>query len=68
MVLTLEDLVERRLSALPGGIPVSAETLARVAAAAAPVLGWDTARQEAEVAGAASRLTPVRPGRQIPAS
>ncbi|MGH7570890.1 MAG: glycerol-3-phosphate dehydrogenase/oxidase [Gemmatimonadota bacterium] len=51
MVETLEDLVDRRLSALPGGVPVDRETLDRVAWAAAPVTGWDEARRRAEVAG-----------------
>ncbi len=50
MVGSLADLVDRRLSALPGGVPVSEATLTRVAAAAAPVLGWDSTRQAAEVA------------------
>ncbi|MGH7549164.1 MAG: glycerol-3-phosphate dehydrogenase C-terminal domain-containing protein, partial [Gemmatimonadota bacterium] len=49
MVETLEDLVDRRMSALPGGVPVDRETLYRVARAAAPVTGWDEARQRAEV-------------------
>jgi glycerol-3-phosphate dehydrogenase len=51
MVETLDDLVDRRLSALPEGLPLDAPTLARVAEAAAPVLGWDSARQREEVAG-----------------
>lgn len=51
MVETLEDLVDRRLSALPGGEPFDAATLTQVARAAAAVTGWDRARQEEEVAG-----------------
>jgi glycerol-3-phosphate dehydrogenase len=51
MVETLEDLVDRRLSILPGGVPLGRTTLARVARAAAPVTGWDEARQREEVAG-----------------
>jgi glycerol-3-phosphate dehydrogenase len=50
MVETLEDLVDRRLSALPGGEPIPEEALARVARAAAPLLGWDDRRQGEEVA------------------
>jgi glycerol-3-phosphate dehydrogenase len=49
MVETLEDLVDRRLSVLPGGVPIATEVLANVARAAAPVLGWDEARQAVEV-------------------
>lgn len=50
MVETLEDLVDRRLSVLPGGVPVEAATLAGIARAAASVTGWNEARQRAEVA------------------
>jgi glycerol-3-phosphate dehydrogenase len=49
MVETLEDLVDRRLSVLPGGVPITEDVLANVARAAAPVLGWDQTRQAAEV-------------------
>ncbi len=49
MVETLEDLVDRRLSVLPGGVPITKDVLANVARAAAPVLGWDETRQAAEV-------------------
>jgi glycerol-3-phosphate dehydrogenase len=59
MVETLEDLVDRRLSVLPGGVPIAKEVLANVARAAAPVLGWDGARQAAEVA--AFRTSEHRP-------
>jgi glycerol-3-phosphate dehydrogenase len=48
MVETLDDLVDRRLLALPGGVPLGNATLLRIAEAAAPVLGWDSARQAAE--------------------
>lgn len=51
MVDTLEDLIDRRLSALPGGEPVAATSLARAARAAAPVLGWDERRVLDEVSG-----------------
>ena len=50
MVETLDDLVDRRLLALPGGIPLGGGTLDRVVEAAAPVLGWGPGRQVAEVA------------------
>ena len=50
MVETLEDLVDRRLSALPGGEPVPSEALARAARVAAPILNWSAARQAEEVA------------------
>ena len=50
MIETLDDLVDRRLLALPGGIPIDSATLGRVAEAAAPVLGWDPGRQDAEIA------------------
>ncbi len=49
MVETLEDLVDRRLSVLPGGVPIEKDVLINVARAAAPVLGWDEVRQAAEV-------------------
>jgi glycerol-3-phosphate dehydrogenase len=49
MVETLEDLVHRRLSSLPGGVPVDRPTLERVAGAAARITGWDEARRRAEV-------------------
>jgi glycerol-3-phosphate dehydrogenase len=49
MVETLDDLVDRRLLALPGGVPVSSETLARVVDAASPVLGWSPGRQAMEI-------------------
>lgn len=50
MVGSLEDLVDRRLLALPGGAPVSPDALRAVAAAAAATLGWDGERIEREVA------------------
>jgi len=50
MVETLGDLVDRRLSVLPEGLPVGGPALERVAAAAAPVLGWSEARVREEVA------------------
>jgi glycerol-3-phosphate dehydrogenase len=49
MVESLEDLVDRRLSSLPGGEPIPPEGLARAARAAAPLLGWDERRQREEV-------------------
>jgi glycerol-3-phosphate dehydrogenase len=49
MVETLEDLVDRRLSFLPGGQPVPEQGLARAARAAAPLLGWDERRLGNEV-------------------
>ncbi|MGH7588667.1 MAG: glycerol-3-phosphate dehydrogenase/oxidase [Gemmatimonadota bacterium] len=55
MVETLEDLVDRRLSFLPGGQPIPAEGLARAARAAAPLLGWDERRRGDEVARFRSR-------------
>ncbi len=61
MVETLEDLVDRRLSALPGGEPIPPDGLARAARAAAPLLGWDERRQEVEVARFRGRET-GRPG------
>lgn len=64
MVETLDDLVDRRLLALPGGIPIGSATLDHVAEAAAPVLGWGPGRQLAEVArfrSGAGRW-PSRPG------
>ncbi len=63
MVETLDDLVDRRLLALPGGLPVSPGTLARIAAAAAPAVGWDAQRQAAEVASfrAGAARWPARP-------
>lgn len=51
MVESLDDLVDRRLLALPEGVPVSNEVLSRVAAIAAEALGWDAERQAAEVEG-----------------
>lgn len=59
MVETLGDLVERRLSALPGGIPLDDATLARVAAAAAPVLGWSDSRIAEEVAAFRASPSPA---------
>lgn len=49
MVLTLDDLVDRRLAALPGGVPVSGQCLERIAAVAAPLLGWSEERRAGEV-------------------
>ena len=54
MVGSLADLVDRRLSALPEGLPLDPATLERVARAAAPVLGWSEARIAEEVAAFAS--------------
>ena len=50
MVETLDDLLDRRLLALPGGIPVTGDSLARIAEAAGAALGWDSVRQAEEVA------------------
>ncbi len=50
MVETLDDLVDRRLLALPGGIPIARDTLGRIADAAAPELGWSPGRQSMEIA------------------
>ena len=49
MIESLEDLVDRRLSSLPGGEPVPREGLVRAARAAAPLLRWDERRQRDEV-------------------
>jgi glycerol-3-phosphate dehydrogenase len=49
MVETLDDLVDRRLLALPGGIPLDPGTLARIVDAAAPGLGWSPERQAMEI-------------------
>lgn len=49
MVETLEDLIDRRLSALPGGEPMEYEGLVRAARVAAGVLGWDSRREDLEV-------------------
>lgn len=64
MVETLDDLIDRRLLALPGGVPLSAATLDRVIEAAAPVLGWGPGRQAAEAARfrAGADRWPARPG------
>lgn len=50
MVETLDDLVDRRLLALPGGVPLDPDTLDRIVAAAAPELGWSPGRQALEIA------------------
>lgn len=50
MVETLDDLIDRRLLALPGGVPIDRGTLDRVIEAAAPVLGWGPGRRVAEAA------------------
>ncbi|HET6361253.1 MAG TPA: hypothetical protein VFH11_04280, partial [Gemmatimonadota bacterium] len=50
MVETLDDLVDRRLLALPGGVPMAPETLGRIADAAATELGWSPGRQSMEIA------------------
>ena len=50
MVETVDDLVDRRLLQLPGGVPLEGATLERVLAAAAPVLGWGPGRRAAEAA------------------
>jgi len=57
MVETLEDLVDRRLSFLPGGQPIPAEGLARAARTAARLLGWDERRRRDEVARFRDRET-----------
>lgn len=57
MVESLEDLVDRRLSSLPGGEPIPADGLARAARAAAPLLGWDERRQREEAARFRGRET-----------
>ena len=51
MVETLDDLVDRRLLALPGGVPIHAETLGRIVDVAGPALGWSPGRQSLEIAG-----------------
>jgi glycerol-3-phosphate dehydrogenase len=64
MVETLDDVVDRRLLALPGGVPLGAGTLDRIVEVAAPVLGWGPGRQAIETArfrtGAGG--WPTRPG------
>jgi glycerol-3-phosphate dehydrogenase len=64
MVETLDDLIDRRLLALPGGIPLASSTLDRVVEAAAPVLGWGPGRQAAEAARfrTGADRWPARPG------
>ncbi|HYO47326.1 MAG TPA: glycerol-3-phosphate dehydrogenase/oxidase [Gemmatimonadota bacterium] len=64
MVETLDDLVDRRLLALPGGIPLGGATLDRIVEVAAPVLGWGPGRQAAETARfrAGADRWPNRPG------
>jgi glycerol-3-phosphate dehydrogenase len=51
MVETLDDLVDRRLLALPGGVPIAPDTLSRIVDAAAPQLRWSPGRQSMEIAG-----------------
>jgi glycerol-3-phosphate dehydrogenase len=64
MVETLDDLVDRRLLALPGGVPLGAGTLDRVVEVAGPALGWGPGRQAAETARfrAGADRWPARPG------
>lgn len=50
MVETLDDLIDRRLLALPGGIPIASGTLSRIVDVAAPGLGWSPGRQSMEIA------------------
>ena len=50
MVETLDDLVDRRLLALPGGVPIAPGTLSRIVDVAAPELGWSPGRQSMEIA------------------
>jgi glycerol-3-phosphate dehydrogenase len=50
MVETLDDLVDRRLLALPGGVPIAPDTLSRIVEVAAPQLGWSPGRQSMEIA------------------
>jgi glycerol-3-phosphate dehydrogenase len=50
MVETLDDLVDRRLLPLPGGVPLLEATLDRVLEAAAPALDWGPDRRAAEAA------------------
>jgi glycerol-3-phosphate dehydrogenase len=50
MVETVDDLVDRRLLALPGGVPIDIGTLTRIVDAAAPELGWSPGRQAMEIA------------------
>ena len=50
MVETLDDLVDRRLLALPGGVPIDRGTLGRIADAAVRELGWSPGRQSLEIA------------------
>ncbi|HKY60502.1 MAG TPA: glycerol-3-phosphate dehydrogenase/oxidase [Gemmatimonadota bacterium] len=49
MVESLEDLIDRRLSALPGGEPIGDEALVRAARVAAEAVGWDERREKREV-------------------
>jgi glycerol-3-phosphate dehydrogenase len=64
MVETLDDLVDRRLLALPGGVPLAGATLDRIVEAAAPALRWGPGRQAAEAARfrAGAGRWPSRPG------
>lgn len=48
MVGSLGDLVDRRLLALPEGVPVEPEVVERVAAIAGDALGWDPGRVRRE--------------------
>jgi glycerol-3-phosphate dehydrogenase len=48
MVETLDDLIDRRLLPLPGGVPLLDATVDRVLVAAAPALGWSPGQQAAE--------------------
>ena len=50
MVETLDDLVDRRLLALPGGVPIAPDTLSRIVDVVAPELGWSPGRQSMEIA------------------
>jgi glycerol-3-phosphate dehydrogenase len=64
MVETLDDLVDRRLLALPGGVPLGPDTLRRIVDAAAPGLGWSPERRALEIAAFRSGADrwPARPG------
>jgi glycerol-3-phosphate dehydrogenase len=64
MVETLDDLVDRRLLALPGGVPLAGATLDRIVEAAATALSWGPGRQAAEAARfrAGAERWPSRPG------
>ncbi|WP_067163671.1 glycerol-3-phosphate dehydrogenase/oxidase [Microbacterium sp. TNHR37B] len=61
-VVHLDDLVQRRTSLAFAG-RVDAEVAAELAAVLAPVVGWDAARQHAEVERTLDRIDSAVPGR-----